>query len=531
MPLDDELIPFPRRTPIIAVVEIPRAKNRLKKFVQYASRFANVIVVDSGDDPAARYCDIAFYITNNLSQDRSLLPRRVDAKRSFVLGNFSQRGLVVDPDSTMIDVEGWDFTTIAGPNSAISRALIPDGLPIQNEKRLWYYDELVRTPIAPARTIKYGTLMDSLARPVDSLDLSVRSARCLESDGINYIGDLVKTSEAHLLRVPNFGRKSLREIIGVLAAEGLFLNMDIPYWPPADLVKRAETAETRLLVASIDQQSRGIRFVPGPKTIEFRLDENLGDEVAANETLTKQLHEEIIRKLNRFAEVARRLDNQLGWQGIHGSVADFLSTIDCDIAEIPAKIGLVYSRALEIGSFLEQANHARSDPEHSVEPLNPEAFRMLDDVVRTSAPWVRRFPTARELDEEAGEFLANIVDVKPAISTLALAISTKLLDRQTGHLVQSLLEAESRGSGVSKKAASRGLFSTKNIAICAIGILSATGSLVAGAVASDIASKSELVHRAGDFLISAEKPVLELLKDLPSDIRTAVESFIRDLSP
>jgi DNA-directed RNA polymerase alpha subunit len=70
---------------------------------------------------------------------------------------------------------------------------------------------------------------------VDVLELSVRSANCLKNDNIVYIGDLVQKTEAELLRIPNFGRKSLNEIKEVLAQMGLHLGMEVPGWPPDNI--------------------------------------------------------------------------------------------------------------------------------------------------------------------------------------------------------------------------------------------------------------------------------------------------------
>ena len=74
-----------------------------------------------------------------------------------------------------------------------------------------------------------------LRRPVDDLELTVRSANCLKAEKIYYIGDLVQRSERELLKTPNLGRKSLGEIKEVLAVHELDLNMQIENWPPADL--------------------------------------------------------------------------------------------------------------------------------------------------------------------------------------------------------------------------------------------------------------------------------------------------------
>jgi len=76
-----------------------------------------------------------------------------------------------------------------------------------------------------------------LLRPVDDLELTVRSANCLKAENIYYIGDLIQRSENELLKTPNLGRKSLNEIKEVLASRGLTLGMKLENWPPAGLEK------------------------------------------------------------------------------------------------------------------------------------------------------------------------------------------------------------------------------------------------------------------------------------------------------
>lgn len=74
-----------------------------------------------------------------------------------------------------------------------------------------------------------------LLRPVDDLELTVRSANCLKAENIYYIGDLVQRSETELLKTPNLGKKSLTEIKDVLASKNLELGMRLDNWPPSDL--------------------------------------------------------------------------------------------------------------------------------------------------------------------------------------------------------------------------------------------------------------------------------------------------------
>jgi DNA-directed RNA polymerase subunit alpha len=76
-----------------------------------------------------------------------------------------------------------------------------------------------------------------LLRPVDDLELTVRSANCLKAENIYYIGDLIQRTEVELLKTPNLGKKSLTEIKDVLATRGLSLGMKLENWPPMSLKK------------------------------------------------------------------------------------------------------------------------------------------------------------------------------------------------------------------------------------------------------------------------------------------------------
>src|SRR5476651_1549945 len=87
---------------------------------------------------------------------------------------------------------------------------------------------------APSRAPQIDPI---LLRPVDDLELTVRSANCLKAENIYYIGDLIQRTENELLKTPNLGRKSLNEIKEVLASRGLTLGMKLENWPPAGLEK------------------------------------------------------------------------------------------------------------------------------------------------------------------------------------------------------------------------------------------------------------------------------------------------------
>ena len=94
----------------------------------------------------------------------------------------------------------------------------------------------IRNSVAPAEDATFRPSVDpKLLCPVEDLELTVRSANCLKTEGIKYIGDLVQKTEVELLKTPNLGKKSLTEIKDVLAERGLALGMRLENWPPAEL--------------------------------------------------------------------------------------------------------------------------------------------------------------------------------------------------------------------------------------------------------------------------------------------------------
>ncbi|MCC6922680.1 MAG: DNA-directed RNA polymerase subunit alpha [Nitrosomonas sp.] len=130
-----------------------------------------------------------------------------------------------DLDKLIMDIE---TNGIVDPEEAIryaARILV---------QQLTVFADLESTPV-PAEQPKIPQIDPVLLRPVDDLELTVRSANCLKVENIYYIGDLIQRTEAELLRTPNLGRKSLNEIKEVLAARELTLGMKLDNWPPANL--------------------------------------------------------------------------------------------------------------------------------------------------------------------------------------------------------------------------------------------------------------------------------------------------------
>ncbi len=130
-----------------------------------------------------------------------------------------------DLDRLVIDIE---TNGVVEPEEAVrtaARILV---------SQLSVFADLEGTP-AESESPRSPQVDPLLLRPVDDLELTVRSANCLKAENIYFIGDLIQRSESELLRTPNLGRKSLNEIKDVLASKSLSLGMKLENWPPAGL--------------------------------------------------------------------------------------------------------------------------------------------------------------------------------------------------------------------------------------------------------------------------------------------------------
>ncbi len=138
-----------------------------------------------------------------------------------------------DLDKLILDIE---TNGAIDPEEAVRRAanILQDQISI-------FVD--LKRPAAEEQQKKEPEMDPLLLRPVDDLELTVRSANCLKAENIFYIGDLIQRTEFELLKTPNLGKKSLTEIKDVLAQHGLSLGMKLENWPPPSLKEKAGEPE------------------------------------------------------------------------------------------------------------------------------------------------------------------------------------------------------------------------------------------------------------------------------------------------
>jgi DNA-directed RNA polymerase subunit alpha len=130
-------------------------------------------------------------------------------------------------DYDKLTLEVWTDGSVAPVDAVAFAAKI-----IKEQLSIFINFDETEEPVQEVAVVEETKLNENLFRSVDELELSVRSANCLQNANIKTIGDLVQKTEAEMLKTKNFGRKSLKEIKEILSEMGLSLGMKLENWPP-----------------------------------------------------------------------------------------------------------------------------------------------------------------------------------------------------------------------------------------------------------------------------------------------------------
>ena len=130
-------------------------------------------------------------------------------------------------DYDKLTLEVWTDGSVAPADAVAFAAKI-----VKEQLSIFINFDETEEPVEEVKPVEETKLNENLFRSVDELELSVRSANCLQNANIKTIGDLVQKTEAEMLKTKNFGRKSLKEIKEILAEMGLSLGMKLENWPP-----------------------------------------------------------------------------------------------------------------------------------------------------------------------------------------------------------------------------------------------------------------------------------------------------------
>jgi DNA-directed RNA polymerase subunit alpha len=151
-------------------------------------------------------------------------------KANFTVTN-ARVGQQTDYDKLTLEV--WTNGAVSPDDAVAFAAKI-----LKEQLNIFINFEEQAEPVEQHVDEEHEKLNENLWRTVDELELSVRSANCLQNANIKYIGELVQRSESEMLKTKNFGRKSLKEIKEILAEMGLSLGMKLDNWPGTNPPKK-----------------------------------------------------------------------------------------------------------------------------------------------------------------------------------------------------------------------------------------------------------------------------------------------------
>lgn len=362
---------------------------------------------------------------------------------------------------------------------------------------------------------------------VADLPLSRRTLSLLRSDNVMLVGDLVSRTEAELLRFPNFGPKALREVQAALEPLGLRVGMGVEGWPPENIGRTLDWRETARRAAGLVQDRVGATFAPADDRLALVSAGEEGDVAAAMRPMTGQLQGAILEKARGFAELSVRLGNQPGWTGIDRTASALVGLLNRPPEQVPDVLGLLYSSALELGSYAELDQQLATGAASYAAPLDPETRRPLTDLVRNLAPWLRTFPSIRELDEQTSSFLVRAASLRPAMDVLATAADVDLVTADDVAVLRRLEAAAERGAFQGGKAGGRVHHTVRNLVVAGTTVV---GSFLLSSVSSDFSTTSPLVHKITRFLHQSEIAIERLVEDASPDLRHAVVDLVKGMA-
>jgi len=229
----------------------------------------------------------------------------------------------------------------------------------------------------------------------------------------------------------------------------------------------------------------------------------------------------VIRKLEKFAKSAEKFDDIYGWDGFAEDYAFLKEAIESGETDLVNSIWEIYDRTLTLASYLQQDNDLRkANPTYSNAALSADHRRQLTDIVRSLAPFVRRFPSIQTEDENTANFL-QAVSANLAFELINSAGEHKVISDKDRALINSLLQAMERNGLPAEKAGVRGICSTRNLLVAA--------AFVASTVAQGGLQQSEIYEKTSNWLGDKVDIAIEIVADAPSDVQSLVVQMVEEI--
>lgn len=272
-----------------------------------------------------------------------------------------------------------------------------------------------------------------------------------------------------------------------------------------------------------DYGSLGVTFAEDDDQIVIRAEPQQSDREVIETPKIKGLYPDIQRLANQFAEVGPSLDNQFGWAGIAHHSTRLATNLGERLEHVADHIVEIWSDLIGLASFWDMDKSLGEDDTSGIEPLDIDKRRKLEQLILTAVPFVRGFPTARELDDETREFQRNQEVIESARAVIEVAKSIELLRCDNAEfLIEFAKIAEKNGVHSDKAATSISQSAQNFIKTTALVLI----PVYAATVITAAAPNSILIQRSKDFYLQSEKEIVQIIDELPNSLSTAYRILI-----
>ncbi len=284
-----------------------------------------------------------------------------------------------------------------------------------------------------------------------------------------------------------------------------------------------------------DPHGASFEIVEGKARIAESLNEN--DAKVAGDPQTIQLHERVKIRANNARERVRRLANQPGFESIAATVEEYYNYISDDTLSVAANISTVWELSVAIGSFIERDDEIRAGRGGMVSEMEPDARESLDQLVIASAPFVRRFPTARQNDEDVRLFKQSRTSFDSAKRIFKHAANENLIEDKSNLTINIAINAAEISSGIQSEKSVSWINSTARNFIAVLILFIAPGLWavkISGEefikkFTDDIYDNSITTKKILNFARKRENDFYGAYSDSPPDLKAAHKEIMQEL--
>lgn len=212
----------------------------------------------------------------------------------------------------------------------------------------------------------------------------------------------------------------------------------------AEVKRWVDAAQATQKLAVAQQESLGSHWRQSGEFLEIGYEVIASDVEVARSPATQRAHKSLLRKAQKFGDAARGFDELYGWSGFSDDYGRLTTALECESEGLAQHIWDIYDATLTVASYLQLDSDIRgSSPAFSNVALSAAHRREFIDLVRSLAPWVRRFPTVQQEDENAANFLQRVSEQLTS-SLLESAHQQGVITDKDRELIVALIAAMER---------------------------------------------------------------------------------------